>query len=127
MDLLTELSQKYAPLVVVLLALIVADLLSGVLSALKRGVFHWRELANVYRTNVIPKVGGWLVVTALVETLAHTANLPDLANTILQGVNVFGFYPLVVADLLASLTLNLQELARPAPAAESVAELRARR
>lgn len=115
MDLLTPIVQKYAPLVVVLVALVVADVLSGVLSAIKRGEFHWRELANVYRTNIIPKVGGWVLVTALVETLTHTANLPDIANSIIQGVNVFGFYPLVVVDLLASLTLNLQELAAPAP------------
>lgn len=113
----TEVVQKYAPLVVLLLALIVADLASGVLSALKRGVFHWRELANVYRTNIIPKVGGWVLVTALVETLAHTAGLPEIANQIILAVNVFGFYPLVVADLLASLTLNLQELSKPVPPA----------
>lgn len=110
-----ELSQKYAPLLILLLALVVADLLSGVLSALKRGVFKFSEVADVYRKNVVPKVGGWLVVTGLVETLAHTANLPDLANTILLGVNTFGFYPLVVANLLASLVNNLQELAKPAP------------
>lgn len=129
-----EIAQKYAPLVIVLLALIAADVLSGVLSALKRGVFQWRALANVYRTNVVPKIGGWVIVTLLVETLTRTANLPDIANTIIQGVNVFGFYPLVIADLLASLALNLQELARPVPplpvvggSADSFAEIRARR
>ena len=129
---ITELARKYAPLVVTLLVLVAADVLSGVLSALKRGVFKWREVANVYRTNVVPKIGGWVIVTALVETLTRTANLPDIANTIIQGVNVFGFYPLVIADLLASLVLNLQELARPVPPpvppiTESVADLRARR
>lgn len=126
-----EIARKYAPLVIVLLALVVADVLSGILSALKRGVFKWREVANVYRTNVVPKIGGWVIVTALVETLTRTANLPDIANTVIQAVNVFGFYPLVIADLLASLVLNLQELARPVPApappTETVADIRARR
>lgn len=130
MEVIIPIVQKYAPLVVVLLALIVADVLSGVLSAVKRGKFEWGHLANVYRTNVVPKVGGWVIVTALVETLARTANLPAVANTILLAVNTFGFYPLVIADLLASLVTNLQELAKPLPppaAPETVAEIRARR
>lgn len=116
-NIIPELAQKYAPLVIVLLALVVADVLSGVLSALKRGAFQWRALANVYRTNVVPKVGGWVIVTFLVEVLARTANLPNVANTILLAVNAFGFYPLVLADLLASLVTNLQELAKPVPPA----------
>lgn len=132
-NIIPEIAQKYAPLVVTLLALIAADVLSGVLSAIKRGKFEWGQLANVYRTNVVPKVGGWVIVTALVEVLARTANLPAVANTILLAVNTFGFYPLVIADLLASLVTNLQELAKPAPppaltgGSETVAEIRARR
>lgn len=131
-NIIPEIAQKYAPLVVTLLVLIAADVLSGVLSAIKRGKFEWGQLANVYRTNVVPKVGGWVIVTALVETLARTANLPAVANTILLAVNTFGFYPLVIADLLASLVSNLQELAKPSPPAgplptETVADIRARR
>jgi hypothetical protein len=126
-----EIARKYAPLVITLLVLVVADVLSGILSALKRGKFEWGQVANVYRTNVVPKIGGWVIVTLLVETLTRTANLPDIANSIIQAVNVFGFYPLVIADLLASLVLNLQELAAPAPTpaptTETVADIRARR
>ena len=127
-----EIARKYAPLVITLLVLVAADVLSGILSALKRGAFEWGEVAKVYRTNVVPKIGGWAIVTLLVETLTRTADLPDIANTIIQGVNVFGFYPLVIADLLASLVLNLQELAGPVPpvpppATETVADIRARR
>ena len=125
-----EIARKYAPLVITLLVLVAADVLSGILSALKRGAFNWRALADVYRTNVVPKIGGWVIVTLLVETLTRTANLPDIANTILLAVNTFGFYPLVIADLLASLVSNLQELAKPlpppAPPTETVADLRAR-
>lgn len=125
---------KYAPMLLILAALVVADIASGLLSALKRGVFDWQQLADTYRTTIIPKIGGWVVVTFLIEAATFATALPAVADQIINALGAYGSFALVVADLLASVLANLQELSAPVPPTpsgplptESVADLRARR
>jgi hypothetical protein len=42
--------------------LIVLDVLLGIASALRRGVFDWAQLANFYRTMVMPYIIGYLAL-----------------------------------------------------------------
>lgn len=98
-----------------LVLLIAADLILGIASALKRKVFDWQVVSNFYRTNIIPKLLGWVAVTLL----AYAASGPVgqlLGPTVGQYFGpaaANGFYLAVVGSLLASIYSNYQEIQKP--------------
>jgi len=56
-----------APQTRTILVLILLDLATGVMAAIRAGVFKWKELVRFYRTNVLPYVLGYGVAWSLVR------------------------------------------------------------
>lgn len=93
-----------------LFTLILVDLLTGVFAALRTGQFAWRALAQVYRTNVLPYLGGY----ALVYFLGALGLLPLLGPVAEDLAQTVGWMTLA-ASLAASIGQNVRTLSRPAP------------
>ena len=94
--------------VVTILALIGADLLSGVGLALKTRTFDWRRLADFYGSNVIPYILGYLSVWmvarfAVPELLGESAYLVEEAF-------VWGAWSAIIASIGGSFLSNLKAI-----------------
>src|SRR6476660_6947050 len=63
-----------------ILALIAVDLVTGVIAALRTGVFAWERLATFYRTNVLPGLLGYGLVYVL--GALNAARLPGLRGVV---------------------------------------------
>lgn len=111
----TSLVNKYGPPLGLLLLLLVVDIGTGIGSAVKRGEFRWRLVANFYRTNIMPNVVGWVMLTILSEglTLGLSAYIPDAYQGLVATLLPAGGYGLVFANLLSSITLNMREINAP--------------
>jgi hypothetical protein len=102
----------YGPMFLTLLGLTATDVLLGIASALKRGVFHWREVGNFYRTNIVPKLIGWSGLSILTFTVSQSALPPEIAGFVFP-ITAGAAFAAVVVDLLSSITLNARELFLP--------------
>jgi hypothetical protein len=87
-----------------LLGLIVLDVLMGVASAIKRGVFSWKVLANFYATNIVPYLLGYLAAYLSINLIMPRDNglLTDGLVTLAWGA--------LTGTLLNSIYSNLAEL-----------------
>ena len=96
-----------------LLGLIVADVLFGVASALRRGVFDWGKLANFYKTDVLPYILGYLALYVSVGFIIP----PDsgVGEPFNQGAVTLAWLVLV-GSLIKSIVSNFGELYRGASA-----------
>lgn len=108
----------YGPMFLALLGLVSADILLGIASALKRGEFHWKEVGNFYRTNIVPKLLGWSGLSILTYTVTQSALPPEIGGFVFP-VTAGAAWAAVIIDLLASITSNARELFFPAPSAAS--------
>jgi len=97
-----------SPLVKTMLGLIAADVIVGVASAIKQGVFQWRKLADFYRTNVVP-----YVLTYLGLYIAAELVVPELmgghADVVSQAVVTLAWGS-IVYNLATSILVNLENL-----------------
>jgi hypothetical protein len=109
-------ASPYSTMALGLLVLVIVDVILGVGSALKRKVFDWQVLSNFYRTNVVPKVFGWVGSTMLLQLVA-TANMPEQIQAIVSSYVApgadLGFYGAVVMTLVMSISSNYKELTAP--------------
>ena len=103
------------PQVRLLMGLVLADLLFGVLSALKRQVFDYRRVFDFYVTNFLPYLGGY----AVAHILAALAD-PDLLGP--YGAVIVWLldnsWGVVVAKIMTSIIANIGELGYKIPAIE---------
>lgn len=102
---------KYGPMVLVLLVLVVADLGAGVAVALKTRKFEWAKLGETYRTTILPNIGGWIVVAFVTESIAYVTTLPAIVDQISLALGTYGFYGVSFMTILASLLTNLNTIA----------------
>lgn len=94
--------------------LILLDVVLGVASALKRGVFDWAMVAMFYRTNVIPYLLGYAVLYVVISFVIPPDALGGNGDVIGEGT-VIAAWGFVLAALLGSIRKSLQELYQPAP------------
>lgn len=93
-----------------IVGLIVADVVTGIIAALRLGVFRWDKVFTFYRTMVVPAVLGYLVLVWLPD---HLVLRPDgISDTIVREVlgmlaQTFGV-SVVYASLVASIIDNVQ-------------------
>jgi hypothetical protein len=113
---ISMLVNKYAIAGGLLLLLVLVDLITGLGSAAKRGTFHWSQIANTYRTTILPVVLGWMGVSILAEGLAlglQAALTPEVAAVtapLLAGLTPAIFYGLAVFRLINSIYNNTREI-----------------
>jgi hypothetical protein len=81
--------------------LVVADVLFGLIIAVKSGVFDPRKAANFYKTTVLPYLLGWLVLNVLVK-LVGVLGLNDIAPVVPASVEA-GAYAILLLTLGAGL------------------------
>jgi hypothetical protein len=93
----------------VLVGLIVLDLLLGVASALKAGVFELGKLANFYKTNIIPYVLGYLALYIVINYIIPPESLGDLGEPI-NEVAVLLAWATLVGSLVSSISKNFTAL-----------------
>lgn len=92
--------------------LVAADVVFGVLAALKTRTFDFKRLADFARDDLLGKVVPWLAVFGFGKVTHGDAILGVNFSTISDAV--FG---LVAASLVASLLTSFQDLGLPLPAA----------
>jgi hypothetical protein len=90
-----------------ILALITIDLVFGVAVALKTKIYAWSQLADFYRTSVMPGLLGWAVAD-IVLRLAALRGLPIVAS--IEPLATGGLYVIVLVALLAQIGTKLNIL-----------------
>ena len=100
-----------SPQVVTIVALIGADVLSGLGAAIKHKEFSWQRLADFYATNLLPFVIGYLAIW-LVAEFAVADLLGDYAYIASQGVK-WAAWLAIVGTLVGSIVSNLKEIGMP--------------
>lgn len=104
----------YGEIIIGVVALILADLVTGVAAALKLKKFNWQTLGNFYVTNVLPKLLIWIALNLVVSALTKLPMLDQWANVI-NPVTVAGSFLVVAGTLLNSIWMNAQEVMKNAP------------
>jgi hypothetical protein len=118
-ELLTAIWEAYGAVIQTLIALIIADLLLGVLLAIKKGEFKFEELGRFYQTSVIPILGGYLIVALVVhfvdaevmggfvgtfgpalETAARILAIATLAGSLITKLRDIGIIPKGISQAL---------------------------
>lgn len=89
------------------LALVVLDLVFGIAVAIKTKTFKWSELADFYRSSVVPSVFGWAVADVVLR-LAALKGLPIVSS--LEPLATGGLYAVVLVALLAQIGTKLNVL-----------------
>jgi hypothetical protein len=87
----------------IILGCIAIDILFGVWASIKENVFDWKKVAQFYRTNVIPYVGGYLTLYIAIGAI------PALEGVVGAGL-VAASFGVVVANLVASIWANFKRL-----------------
>lgn len=99
------------PVLTTLAGLITVDLLLGVAVALRSGTFKWFEVANFYKTNVLPYGLQAIAAAVFVKFITTTA----LPAPVLEALDSGGIYlataPLFAQLVLGSIVPNLRALA----------------
>jgi hypothetical protein len=80
-----------------LLALIVLDVVLGVMRAVKQGYFNWARVGDFYRTMIVPKLGSWVAMAAL--------NIV-LGESFVSQAAVHGTFLIIIASVSASVKEN---------------------
>lgn len=93
---LQKLGEIFGGQILMVLALCLAQVLTGVAVALKAGVFEWSRLGDFYRTIVAPKLMGWLAAVILARFVLLDY-LPENLKIIGQGIEVIAFGAVVLA------------------------------
>lgn len=99
---------QYHNYLLTLVGLVVADLIFGVASALKRKVFSLAVLSNFYRTNVIPKLLGWVALSVL--TAAASPELLGSGAAYATPVVTVGAWGAIVLTMGSSIWANGKEV-----------------
>jgi hypothetical protein len=95
-------------LIVVLIAI---DLVTGIISALRSGVFVWKRVADFYRASVLPGVLGYGLVYAIALGADRFPEVRGLVEVLTQWAGA----GLVIAALLGSIASNMQTPGKAAP------------
>lgn len=112
-----DLAAVFGQQIAALLGLIMLDVLLGVARAIAQRRFDWSQLANFYRTNVIPYVIGWVAFSLFVKVAAPEVLGPEFGG--LAGETVpWVAWLFVVAAIGRSIVANAQELYQGAIAGE---------
>lgn len=87
-----------------LAALIAADVIIGIIAALRSGQFSFQQVANFYRTNVVPFILGYMLVYAI--TVLGVASLlgsiwGEIAATVGAGPAVLNLVTSIARNLVA--------------------------
>lgn len=107
---LDELLPKlFGPQVVALLAMITAQVLLAVATAVRQGVFEWKKLADFYRTMVIPMLIGWVAFAVLAKFAGNGVLGPAYGDMAAEGVTGLGWLA-VVASLGSRIAATAKEL-----------------
>ncbi len=96
------------PKVRTVIGLVVADILTGIGGAIRRGDFQWRKLLRFYRTNVVPYVfiyGGIYVGVQL----AAPPLLGEYADLV-SGATLNTVFGIVVYNLGMSIAATLESV-----------------
>jgi hypothetical protein len=96
------------------LALIGLDVALGIASAVKRGKFQWQQVANFYRTIILPKLIGWVALSVFAYFAAFAA-LPPEAAQVLAPVSAGVLFTVLALDLAGSILSNYREIVAPVP------------
>lgn len=109
--------EAYGMYLLGLVILVAADFLMGLGAALKQKKFDWAVLANFYRTNVIPKIVGW--VALVIVSYAVTGPVSKILGPVAAGYFGPGManvsYLALAGTMLASIYSNYQEISAPSP------------
>src|SRR3989304_1649739 len=73
-----------------ILLIIGLDWVFGVLAALRIGTFDWDRFADVYRTNILPWLGGYLVLSFTAALISLVPGYFDLNTAGADFLNLMG-------------------------------------
>ena len=87
-----------------LLALVAADILSGLAKAIRTKLFNWLEVADFYRSMVVPYLLGYVALAVVVKSALPDVNLfglpfNDTVLTVAWGAIVLSVGKSVIANL----------------------------
>ena len=94
------------PQVTTLFALVAANFLLGLGVAIKEKKFEWAKVANLYLSDILPKIVGYVAVCIVVKFGALDHLGPNLSDAIGNGLLTAAWLAIVVSiggDLLAKL------------------------
>lgn len=94
--------------VTTILGLIILDLGLGIAVAIREGVFDFSKLAQFYRTNVIPYLLGYIVVSASLR-LIDLEWLGSASDIVGPGLT-WAFWSFLVANLGAEIVKHVSDL-----------------
>jgi hypothetical protein len=99
------------PQLITLLVLVAITVLAGVLVAIRDKVFDWIKLGDFLREYVLPKVGGWLLLAILAQSLNPEVVPTEsgLSYTALTGMAITAYVAAFIS-LIAKLFEHLQNL-----------------
>ncbi len=97
------------PQISTLLGLVAGNALLGIFVAIKNKKFEWAKLADFYRTDVIPKLGGYLAVRIIVGFGAVEFLGPQMGEIIGNGLLVTVWLA-VVASLTGDILTKIAAL-----------------
>jgi hypothetical protein len=86
-----------------ILGLVALDVVFGVLTAIQAGEFELTKIGNFYRTNIVPYVGGYLMLYITIGLV------PQLEGILGDGLT-WGAFGVVTANLAASIFASFQKL-----------------
>jgi hypothetical protein len=107
-EMLNAIWMQYGGVITTLLVLIAADLVLGILAAVKAGEFKWKEIGRFYQTKVVPILGGYVVVVVAVR-FADPEAMGDFIETVGPGLETAARV-LAIGTLVASVVGHLQFL-----------------
>jgi hypothetical protein len=108
LDFLKVLGQVLGGQIMMVIALIAAQVVLGIAVSLKHKVFEWQKLADFFETIVLPKVLGWLAC-AIIARFVIPSYLPVNLQVLGPGLELVAFGTVVIA-LGAAILGNLQAL-----------------
>ena len=105
---LLKIGEVFGPQIMMVFALIAAQLISGIAVALKLGVFEWKKIGDFYRTVVLPMLLGWLTA-AILAHFVIVDYLPADLKVLGPGIEIVAFGA-VVLSLGGAVLQNLQAI-----------------
>ena len=97
-------------------ALILLDMISGIMAALRLGVFDWQRVALFYRTNVVPGILGYAALWLF--AWFGLDDLPGIGDALALFAS-YGGAALIGAGLIGSITDNFKRMNAPVVPAET--------
>jgi hypothetical protein len=97
----------------VIALLIVLDVVLGIMAAIKMKHFEWAKVADFYYTNIMPYIGGFLIIYLVANYIPVTLleGYPELANVVSTGSVTIAWLALLL-NLGSSILRNFNILYR---------------